>query len=561
MADGRKVFSDSVTPLPAAEGPTHLGLMVAAAKPENKTEQMKVVFSLAIPADAQARLQQMVAEGKVASPQDIARNFSADPADAKALASWLKSEGFKVDKISADRTSLYAHGTVDQIQKSLDVNMVRVTKDGITYTAAQNAPSLPADVGKNVSAIVGLQPFRRAHKQFRICTPQSGVTAPLRHTRPAAAKTTAKKTARKTTKTGGKAKAAAAAATASVQDGYLVSEILKAYNADGLSVTGKGQTIAILIDTFPTPADLKAFWKLNGLKTTINQIEMINVNGASMPPQEGEETLDAQWTSGIAPGAKIKIYASGTLSFADLDSALDRIITDLATEPGMRQLSISLGLGETFMAPDEIKAQSQKFLRLAASGVNVFVASGDAGSNPDVTGHSSGGPTQVEYEASDINVIAVGGTTLNLAPDGSVDSETAWVGSGGGRSGLFSRQPWQQGAGVPNGNERLVPDVSLAADPNTGACVILHGVRRQIGGTSWSTPVWAGFCALINEARTSAGKPALTFLPPQIYKLSGSANFRDVTVGSNGAFNAGRGYDMVTGLGVPNVKQLVATLG
>ncbi len=556
MADGRKVFSDSVTPLPAVDGVTPHGLMVAAAKPENNKETMKVVFSLAIPADAQARLQQMVADGKVASPKDIAKNFSADPADAKALASWLKSEGFQVDRISADRTSLYAHGTVDQIQKSLNVNMVRVTKDGITYTAAQNAPSLPADVGKSVSAIVGLQPFRRAHKQFRICTPQSGVTAPLRHTKRPAAK--------KTTKAGGKAKkgnAAASAATASVQDGYLVSEILKAYNANGLSVTGKGQTIAILIDTFPATADLTAFWKLNGLKTTIKQIEMINVNGVSMPPQEGEETLDAQWTSGIAPGAKIRIYASGTLSFADLDSALDRIITDLATEPGMRQLSISLGLGETFMAPDEIKAQSQKFLRLAASGVNVFVASGDAGSNPDVTGHSAGGPTQVEYEAADINVIAVGGTTLNLAPDGSVDSESGWVGSGGGRSGLFNRQPWQKGPGVPSGTERLVPDVSLAADPNTGACVILHGVRRQIGGTSWSTPVWAGFCALINEARANANKPALTFLPPQIYKLSGSANFRDVTDGSNGAFNAGPGYDMVTGLGVPNVKQLVTTLG
>src|ERR1700730_350763 len=440
MADGRKVFSNSVTPLPAAEGPTHLGLMVAAAKPENNKEQMKVVFSLAIPADAQAKLQQMVAEGKVASPQDIAKNFSADPADAKALSSWLKSEGFKVDKISGDRTSLYAHGTVEQIQKSLNVNMVRVTKDGITYTAAQNAPSLPADVGKNVSAIVGLQPFRRAHKQFRICTPQSGVTAPLRHTKPAAAK--------KTMATGRRAKAAAPAAAVAVHDGYLVSQILKAYNADGLSVTGKGQTIAILIDTFPAVADLKAFWQLNGLRTTIRQIEMINVNGVSLPPQEGEETLDAQWTSGIAPGAKIKIYASGTLSFADLDSALDRIITDLGSEPGMRQLSISLGLGETFMAPDEINAQSQKFLRLAASGVNVFVASGDAGSNPDVTGHSSGGPTQVEYEAADINVIAVGGTTLNLAPDGSVDSETAWVGSGGGRSGVFTRQPWQQGPGV-----------------------------------------------------------------------------------------------------------------
>jgi len=339
-----------------------------------------------------------------------------------------------------------------------------------------------------------------------------------------------------------------------------VSEILKAYGADGFAVTGKGQTIAILIDTFPTAADLKAFWKLNKLKTKISQVTMINVNNASLPPQEGEETLDAQWTSGIAPGAKIRIYASGTLQFTDLDRALDRIISDLASEPSMRQLSISLGLGETFMAQGEIKAQSLKFLKLAAAGVNVFVASGDAGSNPDVTGHSSGGPTQVEYESSDINVIGVGGTTLNLAPDGSVQSERGWTGSGGGKSGRFTRQSWQHGPGVPAGNERLVPDVALAADPNTGACVILHGQRQQIGGTSWSTPCWAGFCALINEARGKAGKPALTFLPPKLYPLLGSSSFRDITAGSNGAFSASAGYDMVTGIGVPNVKQLMSAL-
>jgi kumamolisin len=64
---------------------------------------------------------------------------------------------------------------------------------------------------------------------------------------------------------------------------------------------------------------------------------------------EGEETLDAQWASGIAPDAKARIYTSGSLSFVDLDLALDQIIADLASEPGMRQLSISLGLGETFM--------------------------------------------------------------------------------------------------------------------------------------------------------------------------------------------------------------------
>ena len=189
MADDRKVFADSVTPLPPAEGPTHLGLMVAKALPETGKERMTVVFSLALPASAQADLQKLVAEGKVVSPQQLSKNYSADAGDAKALTSWLKSEGFKIEKVSDDRTSVYAQGTVDQIEKALAVKMVRVTKDGITYTAAQDAPSLPASVAKSVSAIVGLQPFRRAHKQFRICVPQSGVPAPVRKAKGAIAKT------------------------------------------------------------------------------------------------------------------------------------------------------------------------------------------------------------------------------------------------------------------------------------------------------------------------------------------------------------------------------------
>src|SRR5207247_9575085 len=131
---------------------------------------------------------------------------------------------------------------------------------------------------------------------------------------------------------------------------------------------------------------------------------------------EGEETLDVEWSSGIARGATIRVYASGSLQFVDLDRALDRIIADLPTHPGMRQLSISLGLGETFLGgpTGEVAVQHQKFLRLAAAGVNVFVSSGDAGSNPDQTGHGSGGPLQAEYEASEPAVIGVGGTTLHL---------------------------------------------------------------------------------------------------------------------------------------------------
>ena len=72
--------------------------------------------------------------------------------------------------------------------------------------------------------------------------------------------------------------------------------------------------------------------------------------------------------------------------------------------------------------------------------------------------------------------------------------------------------------------------------------------------------MWAGFCALINEARVKAGKPALGFLNPLIYPLAGTPAFRDVTKGSNGGFSAGTGYDLVTGLGTPMVKELLARL-
>jgi kumamolisin len=530
----RKVFKDSVTPLPNDVGVVHEGLMLNAASPEHREEQMTLLFSLEIPKQARQRMEKAVERGQVIPPDQL-QGFAANPKHVQRLRDWLAKEGFQVDQVSADGTSVYARASVGQIEKSLGVNMIRVTKDGFTYTATQNAPSLPADVGAGVHAVIGLQPFRQAHKNSRKCVPHHV-------NRAAAGAPSAGKSAQRTPP-------------------YLVSDILKAYNADGLSLTGKGQTIAILIDTHPDPADLQAFWAANGLSTSIGQITMINVSGGPLPPPEGEESLDAEWASGIAPGASVRIYASGSLRFVDLDRALDQIIADLPTQKEMRQLSISLGLGERFMGgpQGEVAAQHQKFLRLAAAGVNVFVSSGDAGSNPDESGHSPSGPTQAEYESSDPSVIGVGGTTLQLAVDGSLASEAGWTGSGGGKSIFFARPAWQKGAGVV-GTKRLVPDVSLTADPNFGALVILHGTRMQIGGTSWSAPVWAGFCALLNEARLNAKKPALPFLNPLLYPLLGTAAFRDITNGSNGGFKAKKGYDMVAGIGVPNMKQLVAAL-
>jgi kumamolisin len=535
----RKIFQDSVTPLPVQTGLTPNGLMVQAVQPDQRNDLMTLLFSLSIPKAAQDELEARVAKGEVISFDEMKKSYSPNPADVDQLQNWLRAQGYQIVKVATDGTGVYAKANVAQIEQSLQTRMVRVTKDGLTYTASQNAPSLPADVGKSVHAIIGLQPFRQAHKNIRKRAPKNGNREILSDD--------------------------GAAATVSPnianQPPYLVNEILKAYNADGLTVSGKGQTIAILIDSFPANSDLTAFWTRNKVQATLAQIEKINVNGGHIPAPEGEETLDTEWSSGVAPGATIRIYATGSLSFVDLDLALDRIIADLPTQPGLRQLSISLGLGETFMGgpTGEVATQHQKFVRLAAAGVNVFVSSGDAGSNPDQTGHNQGTTTQAEYESSDPFVIGVGGTSLKLASDGGVADETAWTSGGGGKSIYFSRPGWQTAPGAPAVTQRMVPDVSLAADPDEGAFLVLHGKVTQIGGTSWSAPVWAGFCALINEARTKAQKPPLPFLNPLIYPLINTC-FRDINKGTNGAFDAGPGYDLVTGLGVPNVKALIQAL-
>src|SRR4029450_10367194 len=75
---------------------------------------------------------------------------------------------------------------------------------------------------------------------------------------------------------------------------YLVQEVLKAYNADDLPVTGKGQTIAILIDTFAANTALGGFWQRNNVAATVAQIKKINVKGGHLPAREGEETLDVE---------------------------------------------------------------------------------------------------------------------------------------------------------------------------------------------------------------------------------------------------------------------------
>ena len=88
----------------------------------------------------------------------------------------------------------------------------------------------------------------------------------------------------------------------------------------------------------------------------------------------------------------------------------------------------------------------------------------------------------------------------------------------------------------------------------------MPGQEREYGGTSWSSPTWAGFCALLNDARARQGLAPLGLANPKLYPLLGTNSFRDIAAGGNGVYNAGVGYDLVTGIGVPDFDVLLAAL-
>jgi hypothetical protein len=215
---------------------------------------------------------------------------------------------------------------------------------------------------------------------------------------------------------------------------------------------------------------------------------------------------------------------------------------------------------------------------LTAQGVTCFASSGDWGSNPYMTAqnafYSSSAALAVSYPASDPSVTAVGGTTLAFprSLSGTVQlPEVAWslagdiYAAGGGESQYFDRPAWQVARGMTGGAQRCVPDVAAMADfgdgsLNRGPIIFLGGVAYRGSGTSLSSPIWAGLSALINQARANASLSAVGFLNPKLYAAAGTAAFNDITAGSIGAYSAGVGYDFCTGLGTPNMTNLITYL-
>jgi subtilase family serine protease len=161
----------------------------------------------------------------------------------------------------------------------------------------------------------------------------------------------------------------------------------------------------------------------------------------------------------------------------------------------------------------------------------------------------------------------VGGTTLSSnITTGAYSSESSWgsgsSGGGGGISSKWSLPSWQSGLGTASNGAsgttfRMVPDVSLDANPNTGYSIYQGGSWQLVGGTSAAAPLWAAFAAVVNQGRLANGEARVGFMNPTLYQYgaggTASSLFHDIADGStNRHYAAVSGYDLSTGLGTIN---------
>lgn len=295
--------------------------------------------------------------------------------------------------------------------------------------------------------------------------------------------------------------------------------------------------------------DAQAYWTSLGI-TSQPKIVVIPIQGATNSPVQGqtatdENTIDVSMIGACCPTANLTILLFLAPNSLDqfqalLQSAISpRTIDSVVYTPSV--VSISWGAPEIYYTQDQITAIQDTLAQATRNGINFCAAAGDDGSNDGVGGTS----TNVDFPASSPYVTACGGTSLICPALNYADAmtvETAWPKGGGGVSKLFTKPSWQipiQGATEAN---RCLPDIALVADPSTGVEFIINGSKVMYGGTSIVAPAFAAYYACLNVQ---------TFLLPNLYAASVQApkSFHDITVGSNGAYNATTGYDLCTGFG------------
>ncbi len=333
--------------------------------------------------------------------------------------------------------------------------------------------------------------------------------------------------------------------------GYTPDDLAAAYGYNA-NVNRSSQLIA-LVDWYNDPnvvGDLNTFDQAYGLPNeTSSSFRVVNEHGAASPlPADNqqtsvEESLDVDAARAVCHTCRLVLIEANTPTDADLSIAENE-----AVHMGATEISNSFGGGETKLNATTLAAFNHP-------GVVITASTGDNGwygwaAANNTNGKSANSP---EFPSTDPNVVAVGGTSLDINSSGARTSEDVWNdngaddlnylegGAGGGAGGggcsmIYKAPAWQSHysgySAARCGGKRLAADVAADADPETGFDVYDSYVSGWItvGGTSLASPLLAGMWALADGAAGTA-YPASTLYVNGTYRKT---SHYDVAAGGNG---------------------------
>jgi subtilase family serine protease len=477
------------------------------------------------------------------TPQEFTARFGPSQEDWDKLVAFAKASGFEVVGGNRDGRDLWLSGTVATIEKAFHVNInnYQDPSDGRTFFAVDREPT--ADISIPLWHISGLDNDSKPHPLYV----KKSDYAKAHGIDPS------KVVPHATTGSGPSAS-------------FLGSDMRAAYYG-GTALTGSGQNLALFEFAGTDLTDLSTYYK-NAGQTEPFTPTLISTGGygtscvdsGSSACDDTEQTLDMTQLMGMAPGANMlymyvcgDVLASGSGNISD--TACISAMVSTTDAPLSKQISCSWG-----WTPADPSTLDPYFEQMSSQGQNFFAASGD---------DSAWSSSNEAWPADDANIVSVGGTDLTTSSAGGPwKSETAWADSGGGVSPDDIAIPsWQTAVDGCSGCSKTLrngPDVSGNANFTYYVCADQTTcTANEYGGTSFATPMWAGYLALANQQAASNGD-AIGYINPNIYPAaegsSSSTYFHDITSGSCGKYSAATGFDLCTGWGSPNTTGLITLL-
>jgi subtilase family serine protease len=483
---------------------------------------------------------------KFLTPQEFTARFGPTQENWDALVAFAKASGFQIISGDLEGRDLRLTGTVANIEKAFHVTLGTyqdLTEDR-TFFAVDREPT--ADLPFQLWHITGLDNDSKPHPMYVKKSDYAkahGIDAD-------------KVVSHATTGSGPSAS-------------FLGSDMRAAYYG-GTALTGSGQNLALFEFAGTDLSDLSTYYKNVGqtepftptlISTGGYGTSCVDSGGSAC--DDTEQTLDMTQFMGMAPGASMlymyvcgDVLASGSGNISDT-ACISAMVSD-ADAPLSKQISCSWG-----WTPADPSTLDPYFEQMASQGQNFFAAAGD---------DSAWSASNEAWPADDANIVSVGGTDLTTSSAaGPWKSETAWADSGGGISPDSIPIPsWQKLSGVITSSNkgsttlRNGPDVAANANFTFYVCADQTTcTANDYGGTSFATPMWAGYLALANEQAATSGE-SIGYINPIIYPdaltSSYSTLFHDVTSGSCGTYSGITGYDLCTGWGSPNTTGLINTL-